>query len=234
MINCGNIEIPEYFSHLLCINMQASKGNFDNLTSYIEKNAGFYALIQKVFPNIDEKIRIDVIVKSLGWNGFRNQVAALLLAYLDTGVYPNTPDIGLVNHILAFEETLKPFTIEGYSRSFLMALYIEMSKRAADRGPLYKASAPHGLHNLTLSEDLLELLSFASAKTIEIDWVVILLWHFKDFFGKNQLRDLIENNTGYTALYGKLNTEQRFVLLNNLLRYGYAVNDGEIFYSEMV
>lgn len=224
MLSYPNVVMPDAFTYLLRSNMQSSGKLFGQLQLYVAKRADLQALVTRCFRGIDPELRVEAIIKSLGWHGFRDHLAALYIERAKHGHYPLKLDAAPVLEIIHFEEKLKDFTVQGHSRAFLLAFYLKlMLLSASQRTPNTK------LHDLLVREEVLAHLKYAPGRTIKIDFVLLLLQHFDHFFGRDTLAEYLMAQKSYEELYRKLSVEQKKILVQNLLSYGSSIGETEIF-----
>jgi hypothetical protein len=218
--------LPEYYTQLLRVNMQSTGSVFSNLSMYIHENRSLYAIVEKVTKSPNGKSEeISEKIKNHGWFGIRNKVCSAYLYYLKNGNYPNAPAIEMIDSILRIEERLRPFAVRGFSRSFLLGFYLESVALSIDGGELLASF---------LDKKFLALLDISNSRTHKIDWVMILLYHFKDFLGYDKLLDLLNNGSEYEQIYTQLSQDQQALLMKNLLAYGCSISESESFFTERV
>jgi hypothetical protein len=218
------IDLPDYFTRLLCSNMQNGEDNFKNLASYINSNPGFKGLVKRSFLDVDEKGRIETIVKSLGWFGFRNRMSALFLEYQLNGQFPIKPNLELCHELVALEEKVKSQTVEGFSRAFLLGFYWKLH-RYKDNNQFVDS------FNWIEIQDLLK---HSKAKVIKIDWLLFSILHLQNFLGKEVVREALKGSADYKDLYESLDEKQKRIYIQNSLSYGASINEPEFFYQSRI
>lgn len=226
MIECVSINLPNYYTRLLQVDMHSTGKNFENLGSYIFQHPGFHGLIENSFQDIPGESRVSYIVKAMGWHGLRDRLAGVFLYYKLNNRFPisltDTWDKSVAD-LLEFEEKVKEYTPAGHSRGFLLAFYLKMAK-------VHWNSKGVELKNLPVIDDeLIQTLSYAKAKILKIDWVLLLLAHFRDFLGIFKLQEALDRGTGYQDLSKSLSLNQQEVLVENLLSYGSSIEDDSFF-----
>jgi hypothetical protein len=136
VLAAGNIEVmlvlpyvslPETLTQLLRVNMQSSGRSFLDLQKTLLADKSMYALISRAFKDIDSDLRIEALVKSLGWHGLRDRMTSLFIYREINDVFPKTTYPELVADILAFEDKVKDHLVSGFSRAFLYAFYTKMA-----------------------------------------------------------------------------------------------------------
>jgi len=195
----------------------------------MEECASFRALVFSYFSDIDSKGRIDIIIKSLGWATFRNRLAALYIHYQAHGEFPATVDTTLAKGLEEFEAKLINHTVDGFSRSYLLAFYLKMARLWS-----MNKDCEDLLEHLNVEEEIFKYLRSAKAKTVKIDWLILLLCHFHYVFGGDELKKVMDEGTNYTEIFQSLSEAQQDMLMQNFYSYGYSINEVEIFYVETV
>ncbi len=227
MINFPTISLPEYFTRLLVSNIQNSTQTNTNLELYINENKEFNALVKKIFRDIDPDGFLGKIVSISGWLGIRNRMASVFLEHALTGRFPDQANLNLVSDILNVENKLRHFTQPGFSRAFLLAFYAKMSLIH-----LRKMSDSRELSPLVIKDEHIELMKFSKSKSVRIDWLMLQLIQYENFFGLDRFSQLLESGTRYEALFSLLTEGEQSQMINNCLNYGASINDQEIFVGD--
>jgi hypothetical protein len=208
--------------------MQSSGKNFSNLQFYISERKGFNLLFRRLFHDIDTSGNINKVLKSLGWHGVRDRFACLYIEKLINGDFPKNIQTGNCFGILGVEDRLKKYSIEGYSRGFLIAFYFKMASIE-----LSIAGDSSGSDLLKI-DDVFEVLDLSTSRTIKIDWIIILIQHLIYFLGKDEVLELVRAGGRYEDIYNLLTQDQKELYMNNLLSYGASINEKDIFISDHV
>ncbi len=224
MIKYPFINMPDYYVYLLRENMQATGELFQSLPVYVKNNVSFQSLFERCFHKVDKQLRVDYVLKALGWHGLRDRFASIYLYYNDYGKFPFEGDSSLVTEITQFEKKIAPFTVQGYSRAYLFAFYMKLAKRKI--GPFKEQS-------LDIPDDVIEILRIAKLKVVKIDWMLAILTQFYFFLGKD-LKLHIKAGKRYGFLFNLLEQEQKEQFIKNLLAYGCSIGEHETFYGKTV
>ena len=227
MIHFPFISLPEYFTRLLVSNIQNSTQTNTNLELYINEHREFNAMIKKIFRDIDPDGFLGKILSISGWTGVRNRMAAVYLEHAMTGKFPDQANLNLVSDIINVENKLRHFTQPGFSRAFLLAFYAKMSLIH-----VRKLSDSRELSPLTIKDEHIELMKFSKSKSVRIDWLMIELIQFENFFGLERLTELLKSQTRYEALFSLLTEDEQAQMISNCLTYGASINDQEIFIGD--
>lgn len=204
--------------------MQSGEGNFDNLGAYIRSEPGLLGLVERCFKDIDPKLRTETIVKSLGWYGFRNRLAAVFLEYQLSGRFPLTPNLDLCHELIELEDKVKLHTVEGFSRAFLLGFYWK----------LHRYKEKNEFVETFPWEDLLNVMGKSKARVVKIDWLLLTMAHMYCYMGKEVLREALKGSPDYKDLYNKMDDAQKKQFMMNSLSYGASIHEPEFFYQSRI
>ena len=224
MIEFPNIFIDQHFSHLLSQDLPSSQRSKQLITQYINHHRSFQQLVVNCFLDVVPQKRVSSIIKVLGWKSFRDRLASVFVFYTHHHKFPKETHVLLAKDLMAFDFQMTPYTTSGSSRAFLLALYLKLSKIH-----LTKSRGDFAETQLEIPSSVVSLLKKAKIKIVKIDWAILLLWHFADAMGVEDLDKLLGQKKGLQELQSLLTIEQKDKLYTNLLIYSYAVNDQDFF-----
>jgi len=224
MLIYPTIKMPDSFSQLLTLNMDSSGKHFNNLSSYLKVDRGFHALVKQSFSDLDSKLNINNIVNSLGWYGIRDRIANTYLSHKRVGEYLFMGKADLPETLTKIDEALKRYTVPNYSRSFLLALYLEMASYESENFDL----------NHFFNEDVLEVLDCSQAKIIKIDWIYIIINNLLTVYDKDSLKKMMNKNEDFFDIFDQIPVDAQKSTVKNLLAYGYSINERDVFTSRIV
>ena len=224
-----NVILPDYFTRLLRANIQNVPAAYNELGMYIGSNDGFWALCQKYFRTVDEKGRLETIIKALGWEGFRDRMASIFIYRYTNDAWPESIPEECCYEILQFEGKLTQYKTENNSRAFLLGLYLEMACRW-----ISKNTSANGYVVPEITDELIGLLKYSKTRIIKIDWILILLFQFKTFLGMDELKGILKSEDDYSTIYNRLSVKEREIFTKNLLAYGSSINESDFFVGEVV
>ena len=219
------IQLPEYFTTMLKSNMQ-SRGMV--YYHFIQNNPELFQLSQN-FLKIEKKPgqMLSDALKSMGWPLFRDQLAHVLLHFNLYGEYPmaSVQNCRLSQDLAHFEQTTADYATGGYSRSYLLAFYLKMVDYLLKRERREVVEEYSSL----IDESLIDLLSYSNIKITKIDWVLLILTHFDHYLQRDYLSTLLEKKTRFSEIYNDLSKEQKNHMMSNLITYGYAISEVDMF-----
>lgn len=230
MLDLQTMRLPDYFTLLLRINMQSSGKNFASLDRYVYERAHFRSLVSRYFSDVDPKVRIPSIVKSLGWHGFRDRLANIFLEKMMSGKFPQHTKLDHVKEILEFEERVKKYTVDGYSRSFLLAFYLKSYL-------IWEMSEGGGLaefDQFQILSDVGQALELNGSRAIKIDWIILSLCLYSKFLGQDILVKELKSGKKFSELFQLLDDNQKRDKISNMLSYGASIGEQELFTSDRV
>lgn len=218
--------LPDDFTHLLKVNMQSSSKNFLELKQYFMTKPDMTFLLKNCFQDIDEAGNVDRIMKAVGWFGMRDRLANIYLHRLEHGVFPKAPPENECADILLFEDEFKRFTVDGYSRLFLLAFYLKFT--------LKDQKIKTHFREVITADEMMKCFVSGKSRIIKIDWMVVILSHFVSFFGIELCLTHLKNGNSFSELWKQLEEKQQRILTANLLSYGAAINEPDIFISDLI
>lgn len=219
------VNLPYQFTSLLRANIQIGGQSLNNIRSFINSQRSMVILINLIFQDLGKKMELGSIIKAVGWTGFRDRMTNAYVDYAINGEFPTQPNIHNISSIIDLEEELKPFTVAGYSRGFLLGFYLRMAQIQFEK---------KGKDFSVLTDELIKILKLSKIKIVKVDWMLLTLYHLEGYLGRDLLLEEISKGQKFEKLYEKLTEDQRSVMMGNLLSYGYSIGDHEIFYSKTV
>jgi hypothetical protein len=228
MIKFPAMRLPDHFTSLLRGNVPSISDGWEALDRFAyDTDSALYALVARFFHDVDPQVRVKEIVKILGWHRFRNQLATIFIYYQQYGSYPDRLEMDLTASLTLFEDKIKDYTLPDSSRAFLLALYLNMSSLSINDG-----NEEH-VH-LIIPERTIALLSHFNRRIDRIDWVLLLLIHFNEFMGEENLMKLLQDGSSYQELYKILAHREKKILMGNMLSYGFSINESDIFINDVI
>jgi hypothetical protein len=213
--NFLSLYLPDYFTTLLKedIHKKGPLGHF--LNSYILERPGFHGIMLKLFTQKEFGKNLDSIITSIGWYTLRAQIAALFISYKQNGFFPEDVDPSCVDELLMFEEKIKPFTVEGYSRGLLFAFYLKMCEIEDENSK--KLFGP----------SIITFLSKIKVKTVKIDWILFILYQFNLHLGEEKVGFFLNSNYSFQKIMDSLDSYQKKTFFMDGLSYAFSINDKE-------
>ena len=223
MIQFAEAHLPESFVLLLKEQELAHKNPKMSIASLLNDFESIKLLALNSMEEFYQgQLKIEEIVKSLGWNKFRDRLSSVYVEKYVTGYFPCKTNLELVKDILDLEESLLRYSVSDTARGFLISFYFKLQS-------IHTESENNLISNLPYYksiQDSLELMKHLKMKVLDIDWLLIQLIHFCEFLSVNKVEEILSKGS-YDDLYQKLTSSQKRSYALNLLHYGYAINDIE-------
>ena len=224
-----NVHLPDYFITLLKSNM-ASRVNFiGEVTNYIMHYPAFLGLIKKYFKDVDEQIRLDVILKSMGWENFRNKMALIYINFEKQGMFLKDIDTSYLGNLLALERQVSSFITSDNSRAFLLSFYKTLGAIKLERLSEKKNYVLPDLNPRTIA-----LLEHANSKIKKVDVVLIILEQLTYLLGYELVKRNLSEKYPFSAIYSQMDEQVKEAFIKNLLIYGQSVNEVELFVKDTI
>ena len=179
-------------------------------------------IIPRLHPHFNQVESLDEMVRSLGFFGLRDRLTAYYLQREVEGRYPEQVNLRRIEDVQKFHQVLQPFSSGDHSRTYLLALFLQLQRWQHDL-------------KLAVPLEVLNNLKGARAKSPQIDWCVLMTWHYGLYLGHRDLNDFIEKKElSYQELWAKLHREQQVEMMSNLLIYGMSIGEEEIWRAALV
>jgi hypothetical protein len=230
LIKLPSLKVPEELSLLLSMDIQDTRRSYAKVADILYSNKFLTMLVEKYFIAFKKSKNLEEILNYTGWEGFRNRIASVYLQYFMEGEYPTNPNTGLSKQLVDFERTFEKYGVNGYGRSFLLAFYLKLVEQYyQEQGQYFEKSL------LTDPNSILNILSMGKYKHEKLDWMILLLWHFTEFWGEEEVKKRIQTNKGsFEKIMDGLTPEQMESMLENFLSYGHAIGQDDVFLFEKV
>lgn len=210
-----SLSLPDDFTHLLKIDIHKKGSLINYLNSYILDKPSLYALVEKYLAKNTKSEGLEDFFHSTSWYNLRAKIASIYIGYKEEGNWPKRINPSYVDELLLFEEKIKKYSVDGYSRGFLFAFYLKMvqvhSKKTNSFFPL----------------SIIKLLPLTKSKSIKIDWLLLILFKFQQFFGEEKLIEKLKMGIPFEKNFGSLSSDQKEDFFNEGLSYAYSINDKE-------
>lgn len=230
MLEMPPVFLPPLLVKLLELSIYESNKSWRQVVEIINQDRAMKILCENAFKEFDEKANLEVVIKSLGWKSFRNRLVSLFYVKMRGNKYPQVTLPSEIEELVDFEKRYESFSLRNNSRVLLFAFYLMQSELS-----LHKDYSEMDRRLIEFPLEIDEALSLAKNKSEEIDWLLLMLWHFYEFFGKNDFLLNIKKYQGdYQKLYESLDNSQRELLLKNALAYATALGSDEIFFYKRV
>jgi hypothetical protein len=216
MLQLPYVKLPKEFSDLLKRSVstpQVEREIFDALMA----KKGLNRVIETAFKEFDDGKRLNPVMYGLKWPNFRERLASIYVHKNVYGDYPLKTNMELVEGVVNLENKFRQHGIHNESRLFLLGFYMKLSKT-----------------DIVIPESLGELLKLSSVRTSRIDWLILVLSYLVGALGEKVLANHIASGKKFQEIYKLLSDDSRFVMIENLLRYGASIQEDDIFLFEKI
>jgi hypothetical protein len=195
---------------------------------HLRGNRGLMMLLERAFQEFDDGRGVEKVMIALGWSHFRDRFASLYIFKSIYGHFPQKTDMSLVEDIKNIETLYSDFSIQSYSRLFLLGLYLSLANIEV-RHKEGQLNVP-----LQLPIEVLDVMRLSQVRSERIDWLILMVWHFISYLGKQQLIARLSSGASFSELYKEISPEEQLHFTQNLLTYGASVQEDEVFFYERV
>ena len=226
MVHLPALVLPKEFLTLLKEPNSAQKSS--QIIATLRASPALSMVLEKAFNEFDEnKIGLEKISTTLGWDHFRDRMASVYIFKILNSVFPDKTDMDLVEDIKFFEKRFGDKTLAGDSRLFMLGFYLKIFN-------LFEMNQDTDVLATKVPASVDKILALSKARTDKADWLVLLTWHLCEFLGEYKLVELVSKATPWPALYALLSDEQKFHLVSNLLSYGASIREDDPFLFERI
>ena len=151
-------------------------------------------------------------------------------AYITKEVEGHYPSSVLTDNIVSvemFEDTLSPISVSSNSRAFLLGFYLKM----------VEVKYPENFINepLKVPKSVIEILLTSTHKNIRIDWLILIVWHMVEYYGRSRFEELMKKyGNDFDNLYLSMNEPSRMKMTQNMLAYGSSIKDYDTLLFERI
>lgn len=215
------VALPGLFTTLLKSNMQTHSKAYLAFTKAVLEDDQLYSITHQTFSHGEKKLNVEFVLKSYGWLGFRDKVAANYIHHYQNGLFSKNVDTKLVQDILTFEKTFSFLCLDGYSRVFLLGFYLKLSPNLD--------LAFSALQN----SDFVKVLKKSQGRHHQADFFILTSLFFYQTLGKKFISAL-DSRKKFSEMTELLSSEDRRELLSICLKYGASINDTSLFIPDVV
>lgn len=227
MIHLPALVLPGEYIALLKVPTPAS-GTGLPVVDMLRKTPALYLVMERAFQEFNEhKIGLEKIASTLGWSNFRDRMASVYIFKALHGTFPDKTEMELVQQAIDLEARFTDKSVTGTSRIFMLGMYFRFLN-------IYISMRDDGTPEVTIPPTVEKILAMRNIKTDRPDWLLLLCWHLESFLGFAQLTSFIDSGLSWPQIYQKLNQNQQFHLVSNLLSYGASIQEDDPFLYERI
>lgn len=221
------VNLPNDLLEILKGEYHNGKDSLTKLSIAVESKSGLSHLVKKTMGSFDPDRRVEAIIKNLGFEAFRSRLSSVYLHKFEFDHYPSESNLDRVQAITDFNISIQDLSVMNSSRAYLLALYLDFAT--------VQKKLDGELAHLNIPTEVVSFLKLKSSKNTKLDWLLLLVWHFVEYFGLEEFKSLLQKyNNEYENIYLSMNEDSRFKMMANMLSYGASIQDMDTFIYERV
>lgn len=228
--NLPVIKLPASLTQICSLELRNNKACYSEIILIIESDAFLSLFVPFVFEEYSQKGGLALIFSSLGWQGFRNRLAEAYLHYARHGHFPKNVKVEEVKYAIEFERRYEFLYSESNSRAFLLGLYLKLCEIDLE---LNGEGGVNDFSGIPYQVD--EILAKGRSKSLTPDWLIVIVWSFYNKFGKAKCLEMFKTHKGnWSEIMHQVSKKDYGEFIMDLLVYGHAINDTQIFTDKKV
>ncbi len=222
------IKLPYELVYLCRLNMSGNRYK-DSLEELILKNKMLSFLLESTLKDLDDGRGLEKIIMGLGWNNFRERLTSIYAGKLFYGHFPQSFQLDLIEDIKDFENQFQNYGIAGFSRVYLLGLYIKFQN-------IHRLSQYHDDEDLQfeINANVIQLLNISKIKVEKIDYLILFLHQILEIIELDEARKLITSKLTFNQIYEGLKKDERKIIHDNLLAYSSSIFEDDFFLYQKV
>ena len=215
------VSLPTSFVTLLKSNMQTHSKAFQSLAKLILEDDQLYSITHQTFAYSEKKLSVEFVVKSYGWLGFRDKIAANFVHHSEMGSFSKDVDLNLINDILSLEKTFSFLSMDGYSRIFLLGLYLKLSTNFDFIFSSFQDRA------------FIKALKKAKGRHIQTDFFLLIAYLLFHMLGE-EFTQVLDTGISFEKVFQKVSAADQKRIIGHCLRYAASINDSSLFVPDVI
>lgn len=221
------VKMPEELTGLLKMNLSVVTSP-SQIFDGVRMNFALMRVLETTFQEFDDGRGVEKVMIGLGWPNFRERWGSLYIYKAIHGNYPAKTNMELVEEIKKVEAKYDEFALHGYSRLFLLGLYLKLANLELQN-----------LHDnqyieLKISDHVKNALKLSQGRSEKIDWLILITMHLTAALGEKALLSALISGKKFMDIYGLLSRETREEMNQNLLAYSASIYEPDFFLYEKV
>lgn len=194
----------------------------------IRPNKAIYFSLEKAFAEFDDGRGLEKTMVALGWSNFRDRMASMYIYKYMNGSFPAHTDMDLVEDIQDLEQRFVFHSVKSVSRVFLLGFYLKLANlQLQDRGDNHYLG-------VRVPDEIVEFLKLSNGRSEKIDWLILILMHLYHSLGGKLLLNSLASGKQFEEIYQLMSSEQKKMMLDNLLAYGASIKEADTFLYEKI
>jgi hypothetical protein len=221
------VHLPSEFVRLLKSSLSLTNSAAPVL-DVLRPNKALYSVLKNSFMEFDERKNLEKILLALGWPNFRDRMASLYIHKIIYGAYPSRTNIELVEEISATENRFRDFSVNSYSRLFLLGFYLKLANFQIQASEEFESDP------LVIPAELEKILQFSRGRSERIDWLIIVIIHLLNDLGVDTICENLKSGLKFDDFFQMLTNDSKELMAKNLLAYGASIQEPDFFLYDKV
>ncbi len=222
-----HVILPSEFVTLLKSNLAITTSPAP-IFDVLRPNQALYLTLEKAFKEFDDGRGLEKTMIALGWSNFRDRMASVYIYKAIHGYYPKLTSMDLVEDIKQLEGRFINHTVNSFSRVFLLGFYLRMSNIQIQRRENNK------FLELKIPEEIGAFLRLSQGRSEKTDWLILITLHLLNGLGDKLLMNALMQGKKFDDLYDLLSSENKKIMLENLLAYGASIQESDVFLYDKI
>lgn len=224
------IKLPEPLAMICQMSLKNTKTCHEEISTLIEKDTFLDLFVQQAFQELRLNGGAMGLLNHLGWQKFRNYLAEAYLYYARHGRYPKKIVLDEVRYVLQIEQRFEFLFSETSSRVFLLGLYLKLCKIEMEN-----SKRQYDVSFRDIPKEVETILKTGKSKSEVPDWLVVIVWSFYTKHGKSKCLEYFSTYKGNIfEIMNQITVEDHNDFITDLLSYGYATYDTDLFTAQKV
>lgn len=219
--------VPRSIAWLCCANLQllqSGKKGYGLVVDTFQKDPAARQLMARALPTGKGKPSLEAQLTGYGIKGFRDRLGELYLARLETGEFPDAPELERILEVREFEQRYESFSTMRDFRVFMLGFYLKARdlENVVLRGQVTNWISP------PLEVD--EMLAVGGGKTPKLDWLIVALSSLVKIMGAQKVKSALTEGHGEALrLIQGLDDKGKMIFFNDTASYGHAIGETDFF-----
>lgn len=217
------VSLPKAFIKLLKHSYGSERECIEDVLKGFDEDPSMKAIFYNSLSFAEKTQHFPTLIQGLGFNHIRDRLATLYLNKISYGKFLTDVDSSVLNDILFLESKVEAYAPHASSRHYLFGFYLEMHNAFYPEVPI------------RLPERVIELVFNTTKKTLNLDYVLLLLLNFSTYLPASRIDQLVDaKKIKLEDFFNELEEKDKRKVLSNLLEYTFAINEPNILLQETI
>lgn len=221
------ILMPSFLVDLCSRDFESNRAAYTMISETVFNDQFLSLSVKRIFGEDLNMPRLEKLLATLGQERFRNIITAYYVQKVIIGQYIREVDLGYIDDILAIEERFKQQSLYGNSKAFLLGIYLYLSNLGLEE--------EQSMDEVIVPVEVDEILALRPVKHLDIDWLILSVWHLVHYLGADKAKRLLTGHQGdLSKIWPGLNQKQQQGTIRNLTNYAASIDrDDFLLYSKV-